>query len=113
MFTFDFSLVKCVFFAFSAPREEHEGGVQVPRRVGLVRAEDVLAERGLLQSGEFFLSLSLHRRQFDLIIISMFARPINPLARVEFGLGIPRNGTTKFNARGQSHRTFIREAADK
>ena len=42
----------CSNFPFSAPREEHEGGVQVPRRVGLVRAEDVLAERGLLQSGE-------------------------------------------------------------
>ena len=40
-------------FPISALGEEHEGGMQVPRRVGVLRAEDVLAERRPLQSGEY------------------------------------------------------------
>ena len=49
----NFSLVNIsVSFTISALGEEHEGGMQVPWRVGVLRAEDVLAERRPLQSGE-------------------------------------------------------------
>ena len=37
----------------SALGEEHEGGMQVPRRLGILRAQDVLAERRTFQSGEY------------------------------------------------------------
>ena len=38
-------LLTFLCLSISAFGEEHEGGMQVPRRLGVLRAEDVLAER--------------------------------------------------------------------